>query len=94
MLILSRFAGAAVECQAALLVNPYDVEGVGNAIEQALAMPIDERRGRQSELLNILSQNDLKLWGERFITSLARPVASAPWPQQHRAAIASQGHRI
>jgi trehalose-6-phosphate synthase len=51
-------------------------------------MPIDERRGRQNELLNILSQNDLKLWGERFITSLARPVASEPWPRQ-RAAIAS-----
>jgi trehalose 6-phosphate synthase len=93
VLILSRFAGAAVECQAALLVNPYDVEGVGNAIEQALAMPVDERRGRQSELLNILSQNDLKFWGERFITALSRPVASAPWPRQQRA-IASQGHRM
>ena len=28
VLILSRFAGAAVECQAALLVNPYDQEAV------------------------------------------------------------------
>jgi trehalose 6-phosphate synthase len=90
VLILSRFAGAAVECQAALLVNPYDVEGVGNAIEQALAMPIDERRGRQSELIKILSQNDIKFWGERFIIALTRPVTSAPWPRQ-RAAVASGG---
>ena len=29
VLILSRFAGAAVECEAALLVNPYDPEAVG-----------------------------------------------------------------
>ena len=33
VLILSRFAGAAVECQAALLVNPYDQEAVAAAIE-------------------------------------------------------------
>ena len=36
VLILSRFAGAAVECATALLVNPYDAEAVGNAIDQAL----------------------------------------------------------
>ena len=35
VLILSRFAGAAVECEAALLVNPYDTELVGSAIGQA-----------------------------------------------------------
>ena len=46
VLILSRFAGAAVECQAALLVNPYDQEAVAAAIDQALSMPLDERRAR------------------------------------------------
>jgi trehalose 6-phosphate synthase len=42
VLILSRFAGAAVECEAALLVNPYDPESVGSAIGQALSMPLAE----------------------------------------------------
>jgi trehalose 6-phosphate synthase len=46
VLILSRFAGAAVELEAALLVNPYDPESVGTAIAQALSMPLDERRTR------------------------------------------------
>jgi trehalose 6-phosphate synthase len=46
VLILSRFAGAAVELEAALLVNPYDPESVGNAIAQALSMSLDERRTR------------------------------------------------
>ena len=41
VLILSRFAGAAHECAAALLVNPYDPEGVGNAINRALSMPLE-----------------------------------------------------
>src|ERR1700682_4722177 len=44
VLILSRFAGAAAECTAALLVNPYDPEAVATSIEHALSMPLDERR--------------------------------------------------
>src|SRR2546421_12734058 len=47
VLILSRFAGAAAELTAALLVNPYDPESVGSAIAQALSMQLDERRSRQ-----------------------------------------------
>src|SRR5437879_13801383 len=42
VLILSRFAGAAVEFDAALLVNPYDTEAVASAIARALSMPLDE----------------------------------------------------
>ena len=48
VLILSRFAGAARECEAALLVNPYDPEGVGSAIDRALSMPLEERRERHA----------------------------------------------
>ena len=40
VLILSRFAGAAQECKAALLVNPYDPDSVAVAIGQALSMPL------------------------------------------------------
>ena len=75
VLILSRFAGAAVECEAALLVNPYDPESVGTAIAQALAMPLDERRARHAALFQVLLTNDVKLWGERFLTALTRPLA-------------------
>ena len=46
VLVLSRFAGAARECEAALLVNPYDSESMANAIAHALSMPLDERRYR------------------------------------------------
>jgi trehalose 6-phosphate synthase len=73
VLILSRFAGAAVECQAALLVNPYDSEAVGAAIARALEMPLEERRGRHGELFRVLSENDIKYWGERFIDTLKHP---------------------
>jgi trehalose 6-phosphate synthase len=77
VLILSRFAGAAVECQAALLVNPYDQEAMAAAIDQALSMPLDERQARHSNMFKVLSENDIKDWGTRFIASLTRP-APAP----------------
>jgi trehalose 6-phosphate synthase len=70
VLILSRFAGAAVECATALLVNPYDAEAVGHAVDQALSMPLEERRGRHTEMIKVLAENDIKLWGERFIEAL------------------------
>ena len=73
VLILSRFAGAAVECATALLVNPYDAEAVGNAIDQALSMPLDERQGRHSEMIKVLTENDIKYWGERFMETLRHP---------------------
>ncbi len=77
VLILSRFAGAAVECQAALLVNPYDQEAMAAAIDQALSMPLDERKARHSTMFKILSENDIKDWGTRFIAALTRPVPVA-----------------
>jgi trehalose 6-phosphate synthase len=73
VLILSRFAGAAVECAAALLVNPYDKEAVGTAIEQALSMPLGERRARHDAQFQVLMANDVKSWGERFLIDLTRP---------------------
>lgn len=74
VLILSRFAGAAVECEAALLVNPYDPESVGSAIARALSMPLEERRSRHDALFQVLTANDVESWGERFLIALTRPV--------------------
>jgi trehalose 6-phosphate synthase len=70
VLILSRFAGAAHECAAALLVNPYDPEGVGNAINRALSMPLEERRQRHSANFKVLVRNDLSHWAGRFLRML------------------------
>ena len=85
VLILSRFAGAAVECEAALLVNPYDIEAVSASIARALAMPLEERRARHDELFKIISDNDIKFWGERFTSALMRPPAVPVWVEEMRA---------
>jgi trehalose 6-phosphate synthase len=83
VLILSRFAGAAVECAAALLVNPYDSEALAASIDQALSMPLEERRARHSDTIKVLAENDIKDWGTRFIAALTQPANATRWP--HRA---------
>ena len=70
VLILSRFAGAAKECEGALLVNPYDTGSVADAIARALEMPLEERRQRHQSNFTILTANDIALWGERFLEAL------------------------
>jgi trehalose 6-phosphate synthase len=71
VLILSRFAGAAAEFEDALIVNPYDPEAVGAAICKALEMPLDERIARHRKLYQALLDNDIRYWGDRFLTTLA-----------------------
>jgi trehalose 6-phosphate synthase len=70
VLILSRFAGAAIEFRCALLVNPYDAESVASAIAQALAMPREERRARHQVLLEAIHEYDIDRWQREFLTTL------------------------
>jgi trehalose 6-phosphate synthase len=77
VLILSRFAGAAHECKAALLVNPYDPDSVAAAIGQALSMPMAERRERHESMFRVLFDNDIQNWADRFLSALER-APSAP----------------
>jgi trehalose 6-phosphate synthase len=72
VLVLSRFAGAAHECKAALLVNPYDPDSVAAAIGQALSMPLAQRRERHDALFRVLSHNDIQHWADRFLAALER----------------------
>jgi trehalose 6-phosphate synthase len=72
VLILSRFAGAAMECKPALLVNPFDVDSVGSAIHRALSMSLDERCARHKALYGIVSSNDISAWPQKFLNALSR----------------------
>ncbi|MBK8907737.1 MAG: trehalose-6-phosphate synthase [Rhodospirillales bacterium] len=70
VLILSQFSGAAAELQEALIVNPYDVAGVADAIKTALEMPLDERQRRQDRLFQRLTSNTVHDWCSRFLEAL------------------------
>ncbi len=79
VLILSRFAGASRELDAALLVNPYDTDGVAGAIKAALLMPLEERQSRYQSMFKVLSANTIQSWAARFLGELARPARRPNW---------------
>lgn len=67
-LILSELAGAAEELDQALLVNPYDVDGIADALDRALSMPLDEQKRRMKILNTNLAQNDVFHWVQTFLS--------------------------
>lgn len=72
VLVLSRFAGAAPELNGgALIVNPYDVEGVAESLQRGLTMPLDERRERHQAMMSVLRECDIGHWRERFVDALS-----------------------
>jgi len=70
VLILSRFAGAANELTSALLVNPYDRDGVAAALDKALTMPLAERITRYKEMMVMITKNDIVHWRQSFLGDL------------------------
>ena len=70
VLVLSRFAGAARELDAALIVNPYDFDEVAGAIAHGLDMPMEERRNRWVAMMEKLRGNTLTTWRDDFLDVL------------------------
>jgi trehalose 6-phosphate synthase len=77
VLVLSRFAGAARELGAALIVNPFDIEGTAEALHMALDMPLEERRERHARLMEVLTRNDIGAWRRAFVDALTGPPVPA-----------------
>jgi trehalose 6-phosphate synthase len=53
-----------------LLVNPYDEAGMAQAMDQALSMPVEERRERHAAMLTVMRRNSLERWRDRFEADL------------------------
>ncbi len=70
VLVLSEFAGAAEELSEAVMVNPYDVEGLANQIEAAIHMPRPEQKRRMAKLREKVRANDVHRWADNFLSAL------------------------
>ena len=70
VLVLSRFAGAAEQLKEALLVNPYDSQGMADSIQQALQMPLAERQDRHQKLMARIRKHDVHWWRNAFLQAL------------------------
>ena len=77
VLILSKFAGAAEELEEALIVNPYNIDDIANAMQIALRMPIEERKERHAALLQRIKTHDVCFWRRSFLDVLNSRVSEA-----------------
>ncbi len=81
VLVLSEMAGAASELPEALIVNPYDISAVAEALHRALAMPDEERRARMSALRHRVRANDVRVWLGRFLDAATAAAGQAAVPE-------------
>jgi trehalose-6-phosphate synthase len=72
VLLCSEFAGAAEELSNALLINPYDTEGVAETLRQALEMSPGEKAHRMARLQEYLAEHNIYKWLVDVFTTLAR----------------------
>ncbi|MBD0776661.1 bifunctional alpha,alpha-trehalose-phosphate synthase (UDP-forming)/trehalose-phosphatase [Maribacter sp. ANRC-HE7] len=70
VLILSEMAGSANEMNESLLVNPNNFEQTANAIYEAINMPIEEQKERNTELQKRLERYNVERWANDFMSSL------------------------
>jgi len=70
VLILSKFTGAAVELRDALIVNPYDIDGVADAINRGLEMGYGERRMRMQRMRRQVMEHNVYRWAASVLGDL------------------------
>ncbi len=70
VLILSRFAGAALQMKEALIVNPFSHEELSEALKRALTMDLNERKRRYAALFDGVRKDDVTAWRESFVSAL------------------------
>lgn len=70
VLVLSSFAGAAETMETALLVNPLDAEAIAEKLDQALRMPLAERKERWESMMRGLEEQTATSWAESFLAEL------------------------
>ena len=69
-LILSGLAGAAAELSDAIIVNPFDTDGMAQSLYDALHMPRDERETRWRRMNEVITKRTASWWSAAFTDDL------------------------
>ena len=94
VLVLSCFAGAAKELDAALLVNPHDIDGTAGRIAAGLVMSIDERRERWQTMMTKLERASVRNWFSSFLHTLTELRHAPPLPTKLPHVLDLGGYRV
>ena len=69
-LVLSEFTGAADELPEAFLVNPYDADGVKDAILVAMSPRTRTAHARMNAMRDQVFSHDVNRWAREFLSLL------------------------
>jgi glucosylglycerol-phosphate synthase len=72
VLILSEFAGAAVELAYALHTNPYDLKSLKEVLLQALTLSDADKETRLKRLYEQVEHYDIDYWSDVFLQNLSQ----------------------
>ncbi|WP_435980529.1 alpha,alpha-trehalose-phosphate synthase (UDP-forming) [Psychrobacter sp. DM4] len=70
VLLLSKYAGAAAQMQAAVTIDPHQTKSMIQGLKIALMMPLSERKDRHQTLLAGLQDYDIHAWQQDFLEDL------------------------
>ncbi len=77
VLVLSRFAGAAVELSSGILVNPFSEEDIADGIHTALTLPRAQRMVRMSRMRSAVRDNDIHRWAADVFSAAVQAAGAA-----------------
>jgi glucosylglycerol-phosphate synthase len=75
--ILSEFAGAAVELEGVVLTNPYAPDDMDRALDEAMALDEGERTSRMLRLRERVLSHDVHRWSRTFLNDAQRAGVAA-----------------
>lgn len=76
-LILSEFSGTAGSLKDAIHINPWDLSGVGDQINNALTMSAERRQAMQQSLYTHVTTRTVQSWISQFLRRLVSVLASS-----------------
>ncbi|MCK4236813.1 MAG: trehalose-6-phosphate synthase [Candidatus Krumholzibacteria bacterium] len=85
VLILSEFAGAAAQLhKSAVMVNPYNIDGVSEAIYRAYTMKEEERKTKMKKLRQSIRRQDVYWWVNSYLhAAIAGTLENFPLTEEY-----------
>jgi len=75
-LILSEFSGTAGSLGNAIHINPWDLRGVAESINEALTMPVEKRQSQHQKLYEHVTTNTVQTWTNNYLERLMTIISS------------------
>ena len=73
-----------------MLVNPFAVDEIAEAMHQALTMPEEERRKRMQKMRHVVAENNIYRWAGKLLSALLK----FEFPESPRSEVEAVAHAV